>query len=192
MKRNANMRSKNLDGWHSLVSEEISDKNLPTDLLEFLGNVPPKYNRLTDLPYLEDALNKLVVKAKEVYIPSKGDPYLFRYFMMLCIQSITAFSGKDGVPNYEYAYLFHRLDDYLSHHEESVDHNKFIIDDLSNALIHARSDAKLLREDMNASRNDLALAREDLDLAREEIKSLRSLNCALMWGNSEAEPTTLC
>lgn len=183
------MRSKSLEGWHSLVSEEISDKNLASDMLQYMGNVPTKYERFYDLPYLEEALIKLVAKAKEVYLPSKGDPYIFRYFMMLCIQSITAFSGKDGVPNYEYAYLFHKLDDYLCHHETDVDHNKFVIDDLSNALIHARSDAKLLREDLNGSRNDLELVREDLFLAREEIKSLRSLNHALMWGNSDAEPS---
>lgn len=183
------MRSKSLEGWHSLVSEEISDKNLASELLNYMGNIPTKYERLYELSYLEEALGKLVSKAKEVYLPSKGDPYIFRYFMMLCIQSITAFSGKDGIPNYEYAYLFFKLDDYLCHHETDVDHNKFVIDDLSNALIHSRSDSKLLREDLANSRKDAELIREDLYLAREEIKALRSLNHALMWGNSEAEPS---
>jgi hypothetical protein len=183
------MRSRSLEGWHSLVSEEISDTNLAADVLEYMGTIPTKYDRLYDLPYLEEALSKLVTKAKEVYLPSKGDPYIFRYFMMLCIQSITAFSGKDSVPNYEYAFLFCKLDDYLCHQEDYVDHNKVVIDDLSTALIHARSDAKLLRQDLNGSRKDLELVREDLSLAREEIKALRCLNHALMWGTADGDPS---
>lgn len=156
-----------------MVSEETSIKTLASDLSEYMGNIPAKYERLRDLPYLKEVSDTLVAKAKEVYLPSKGDPYIFRYFMMLCVQSITAFSGKDGVPNHVYAYLFFKLDDFLSNHEPDVDHNKFVIDDLSNALIHARSDAKLLRE--------------DLLLAREEIRLLRNLNHAMMWGNSDTD-----
>ena len=169
------MRTKSLEGWHSLVSEKISDKNLASELLDYLGSIPTKYERLYDLPYCEEAISKLVSKAKEVYLPSKGDPYIFRYFMMLCIQSITAFSGKDGVPNYEYAYLFYKLDEYLCHQEADVDHNRFVIDDLSNALVYSRSDSKLLRDDLKNTRKDAELIREDLFLAREEIKELRSL-----------------
>ena len=166
-----------LKAWDAVLAKDI--KTICSDMRQHLEHLPKRCERLKDDAYLEQVLAKLVSKAKQVYLTCNGEHSMFRYFMMLSIQGITAFSGKDGVPNYIYACAFDRIERMIIHDQESWDesHSRFIIEDLSCALTRAREDNKALRD-------DAVELRRDAEAARNEVIILRRLNNGFLFKKS--------
>lgn len=166
-----------MEGWRALLSggAEIADAEAEL-AAQFAaeGGVAPRHERLRERAYLRRAVAELAARARRVYLPAAGEHCMFRYFVMLGIQSMTVMARPDGVPSHVFALLFDRLDALAqrAHGARDDDHAAFTIADISTALLQARGDARALRADLAAVRADGAVAREELQLLRAQNAAL--------------------
>jgi len=152
-----------MDGWQALLyGDQPCGRSLARS-----SDLPAKYG--THAGEIGAVVDRLTAKAKAVLPQADGDHSAFKYFMMLAIQAMTVFAGKDGVPCLLYALVFDRMDAVATSAGADV-----FVEDLSKSLVHVQADCRALRGDLAGLRDDLLFTRAELDFTRGELDHVRS------------------